>query len=511
MIRLLPILCVLAFIPVNASASVDANGAQTVKELVHNMLDYQKKTGEAFGSVEVIYEGDIQVEQKVDYYAVTFPRILLGPSDDLKGGATDVKDFVVDLGVITMNIAPDNSNLGYWKSIIQFADSISVTENGAKIFEIKAEEQSTVALLSEKLGYFTKLNMNFSKLSFVGTNNDSGFSLEGFQFFQNLDEVEDEAFSGPYAVAFKNMRIAPPNEDETMIVEEFRVSGDLLEIKLPTLQEYQVKVLNFIEAMNTLEIEQDAEQSMKDEEVFNALMDMYDFDWDGLSAEYSVKNFQFLSSDGTEGVVLDNASFGMGVTGLRSDTGSINLGIDYDGLEMMGVDYDEANVYAPKSLNFDIQLDQVPYASLNEMANTSVKSIIDNPESAQMIGMGLMLRVPSLLTQSGTKAKVNGLAVNDDYNLNVVGDAVADLKAVMGFTAKFKTVFEGLDALLSKVKGSESITDADDIVQEIEEFKSKGVQETGPNGKPAYAYTFEVTPEGQMLLNGEDAATVLPQ
>ena len=513
MFRLLSILCVFTLLPITSHAQVNDQGAQVLTNFVNGLLDYQKNTGEAFGTVKVEYEGDVKVEQMSDYYAVTFPRILLSAGDDLVEEEGETAGFEVDLGVIMMSVAPDTEE-GYWKSILQFPDSIVLRDAGETEFAINIGEQNSVALLSERLGYFTKLNINLSDITFEsGEEDELGFSLGGIQIVQNMTDEGNGVYSGPYAFSFKNMRIAPPHENEYMFAEEFKLDGNLDQVVLPTLAEYETKVMRFIEAMNAVEQgDEAAEGGMSDEDVMNALIDMYVFDWNGFSANYSVKNFEFKSNDSQEGVSLDNGSFGMSVAGLRSDTGAVQFGVSYGGLEMNGVEYDAAKQYTPEDLNIDLKLDKVPYNSLYEMAEMSMQSVVANPEAAQMVGMGLMMRVPSLLTQSGTTAEAKGFSSKGDvYNVTLDGAATADLKAIMGVTAQFKTVFEGLDTVLSMLKADENVSEFSGVIGDLEHFKSIGVQDKGPNGKPAYSYTFEITTDGKMLLNGQDAMTALPQ
>ena len=60
-----------------------------------------------------------------------------------------------------------------------------------------------------------------------GEEDELGFSLGGIQIVQNMTDEGNGIYSGPYAFSFKNMRIAPPHENEYMFAEEFKLDGNL--------------------------------------------------------------------------------------------------------------------------------------------------------------------------------------------------------------------------------------------------------------------------------------------
>ncbi|MGH1456954.1 MAG: hypothetical protein ACRBDI_09250 [Alphaproteobacteria bacterium] len=510
MFRFLTILGVFAFLPVQAMAvEINDQGAQSLKKMVQGLLDYQKKTGEAFDSVVVEYDGEVVVEQMADYYAVTFPRILLKAPNELAQVNKEIYGGVVDVGVISMSAVPD-AKAGDWKTVIQFPESLTLIEGdkNAAVFKVNLGKQNTIGILNENLGYFTKLNMNVSDITFDANGEDVGFKLGGVQIYQNFNEVSDGYYSGPFKVSLGNVEIAPPEEAESVRFEEFKFEGDMDQIKLPRLVEYQEKVVRFAEAMSSV-TNGGEETPESQKEMINALTDFYDFDWNGFSAGYGLKNLSVKSLGNDDEVRLGDASFGMAFSGLKSDAGVLDLTGDYNGLSIQSSDMEDIQDVIPTKAKIDIKLENLPYTSLSEMGKNSMSSIAANPEMAQMVGLGLMMKLPALLTQSGVKATIseNGLS-NSVYDFSMNGEAVADLKAMMGFTAKLKTVFEGLDVLISVVeaKGEGAPRDLHEGLLKIKEI---GTAESGPNGKPAYGYTFEVTPDGQTLINGQDAASVL--
>lgn len=497
----------------NAHAfEINNQGAQTVKTMVDSMLDYQKKTGEAFETVSVEYSGEVQVEQMADYYVVTLPQILLKPFD-ISDETQDQNNVFMDLGTISMSVAPDEND-GYWKAVLQFPSQITLKTVGddSKDFVVQIGAQNTIAMLSERLGYFTKVNMNLSDISFSNSGQDIGFSLGGLQFYQNFDEDSSESFSGPYSLGVSNITFSSSDYAGKAQVGELRFEGDIDQMKMPTLAEYQDRVIRFAGLLQSMEDE--AVSAPHQQEFLGALSELYDFDLNGISGRYVFKD---VKTSGDEGdFSLEDGSFGFEASNLKSDAGGLRILGQMNGFSQLSSETDGSDQMAdiaPRDAKIDVRVEGFPYQSVTEMVNNTMQAVSSNPEMAQMAGLGMMMKLPALFTQSGTKVTIdNNGAKNDIYDLSLNGNVLADLKAMMGFTSKITSVFEGLDPLIELVgETKDSSAFSADIYEQLTHFKTIGVSKTGPNGKPAYEYVFEVTPDGQMLLNGQDAMSALPQ
>lgn len=500
MVRVLFTCLVCVLMPAQVYAGVNAQDAQKLKNIMQGMLDYQKNVSESLDMMKVVYDGEIKVEPTEDYYAVTLPAVTLEMIDE-------VDDFSLDIGVITLNAMPDEKP-GYWKAVIQLPSSFTLKDGEGEALSVAVGSQNTIAMLNEQLGYFTKFNVNLTDIAVQGIDDVAQFKLGGLQFYQNMEQQEDASFSGPYSFSLSNLNMSSLEDAEGLQFEELKVEGNLDQMKLPTLQEYEKKVIDFAAALKSLEAAEESGEDADPNAALEPFMAMYDFDWNGASAFYSVKNMTVHSSAQDENFQLANAVIGMDFSGLKSDKGNLNIKMSYDGLSVDEIVQDAA--LTPKKMNLDFNLVDFPYVSLSEMLMTTLPSIIENPDTAEMVGMGLMMRVPSLLTQSGTKLEIkdNGLE-HDDYNVSFDGLAQADLKSMLGFKARFDAVFDGLDTVLSSLEQGTPSMMFGGFVDQLRHFKTLGVKKAGAKGD-AYSYAFEVTPEGKMLVNGQDAMSVMP-
>ncbi len=128
-----------------------------------------------------------------------------------------------------------------------------------------------------------------------------------------------------------------------------------------------------------------------------------------------------------------------------------------------------------------------------------------------MVGMGLMMRLPAILSQAQTQINLKDTTLSSDvYTVDTHGTVQTDLSSITGFTARFDMLFKGLDALLSltetrsqtaKPDNKNVLTHLQDILTQM---KSVGVK----NDSGAYSYIFTTAPDGRMMVNDTDMSTL---
>ena len=497
---------VLTASPANA-LEINADGANKIQKIFQDLLDYQKTINEAFGSVDVDYEGEVTVAQETDYYAVTLPRILLKTPEYIVKEEPE-QESTFDLGVIKINAMPDEKD-GYWKTVWTFPSEMKLSDKNNKPFVISYTGQNTVALINEKLGYFTKMNANFSNMHFKEDGKDIGINLGNIQLYTNFEEEGDARYSGPFKLTIANLSAEDPEAADHIKIGELKIDGKMEGLVLPTLAEYQEQLLKHKEVFEGLTTAETPEEMKKvgGENISDMLFDMYSYDMSGFDFQYSLKDLDLKSTKASnDGMVADNFTLGEAHLGfwfddLNQEKGSMKIKLGYDGLSVSDED-EEFKSFVPQTMGFDIAFEKIPFPALTETAKNAVTSMSQSPEVAQMAGLGLMMRLPAILAQAESQITVkDNTAKNEIYDINLNGKVVSDLTAIMGFTAKFKTIFEGLDAVLLAAKDNPG---NEGMVQQLTQIKETSESTTGPNGKQAYAITFEATPEGVLLLNGQD-------
>lgn len=518
MLRLvnLSFLLVLISFPAYAQA-INDEGAERVKAMFQRTLDYQKQVNEMFNTFNMIYDGELQVEKKETYYAVTFPYIKAEgiPLKPLEGSEAQIETISFDLGVIKVNVSPSDKD-DEWKTIWTFPSKMTLSDSSEEDLNIEFSEQKTLAVLNERLGYFTKISANFSDFSISEGTEEPYIKTGNLQIYNNFEESENGAFSGPFRLTLQNNVITDIEESSVITAKSFEVDGSFTDLYLPTLEEYleklkkQQKLFAELEK-STSEIaddEEGAEEQSKatQKEIDNLIQvfkEMYSFDIGGMSFNYALNGLSIVGDrDGekTE-TLMDKTFFGGSFDGLKGESGSMHLKLGFSGLKS-DTDKQDTDDLTPENANIDIKVDNVPYTTLQKLSENSFEAISESPENAQLVGLGLMMRLPMIMSQANTSITVdNNLIEGDLYSVKANGNASADLVAALGFTVDVKASFAGLDKVIDILNSAdaESESEGQDFGQQLETLR-----EMGQKDGDVYKYHFELTETGQFTINGAD-------
>ncbi len=490
--------------------NINDQGAQTLRTAFQNLLDYQEKTQEAFGTINIDYDGELTVTQEATYYTITLPRILISDFQ-----AEEENKEIFEIGSIIINAMPDDKK-DYWKTVITLPNQITLGAGEEDAFSVKFSEQRSIGLFSERLGYFTKMDMNLSDITFSFPDKETGISLGGLQLYSNMEENEEKRYTGPGHITLSNFVIAPPEGEDTVSIEELKLDFSITDALLPTLQEYEAKLLKHSETFKNLQDIDPSDQqaaATETQSIIDMITDFYDFDFDGFSFAYNAKNIVATSNKPNKSFSLGSGNIGIGLEGLTSEKGGLSITAGYSDIKSKRIEKDLKQAL-PAQGNLNIKAINIPYPALSQIAQSTIDAISKNPEAAQMAALGTVMRLPAVLGQAEAKIILenNGLK-NEIYDLNINGDISTDLTSIIGFAAKFNAMFEGLDALISAMQPSKGEEELDasqsQFIESLKKWRAAGKKATGPNGKPAYSYNVESSPTGQLLVNGVDISEIL--
>ncbi len=510
------IVVILAFATSQAKAmETNPEGAEKLRASFQDMLDYQQTVNKAFGSIKIEYQGNLHVEPSDGFYAITFPYIKISSVEPTEEKAKEkFTNPVFDIGVIKVNaVATEKS--GYWQTTWALPSEMKMSDDSGEDFIISFKDQNIVAVLNEKLGYFTKINSILSSISFIDGGKDTGLSIGSIKALTNLDEGSNNKYAGPFQVAINDITIAPPESGDITTLDSFSFEGNVADMTLPSLSEYKQKIMqhsDVFESLGTIEKEEDIE-GLDQQKITDMLFDLYDFDMSSFNFHYGIKGLNVKSAPSKTKTVLENfslgsADFGFGFENLNSESGTMSIAIGYKEMNSESED-SEYSDFIPKTLRFDMKAQKIPYATLTQVAQNSMKSVIQTPETAQMVGVGLMMKIPAVLSQAGTEIIFNNNGFgNDIYDFYSEGKMSADLTAAMGFTAQFVTVFDGLDTVISMMKEN---PEHEDTLKTLTKMKEIGaLQDDGSHGN-AYKYDLQAHADGSITINGKSTKELFPE
>lgn len=494
--------------PAYASPAVNDEGAKKLETLFGDILDYMKTVyGEnGLGGISLFtMEGELSVTQQEGYYAITMPHMYYQEPEGVK----------VDFGVTAFNAIQDDRD-GYWKMTIAFPEVIKVTEDNEELASINIGSQNIAALLSEKLGYFTKYDGTLENIT-ISINDESieTFSIEKIRYFVNLEENNEGKFAGPFDVSMTGFNIIPKDEEGFLKIGKASIEGNIKGSNPVSLNEYKEKILKYtdkLQSLETVENEEDFKKiDMNPQEIADMFSELFWFDIQGIDFAYKAEDISAkIGSEDVDSLELKNALFGMSFDDLNTDSGSFSLNIAYNGAKSEPTQPEYEGI-VPSDLNLHIEAKKIPVQSLTTISKNTLAAITENPDMATMAGMGLVMKLPAILSQAGTQIIIEkNHAKSALYDASISGKIIADMSAVASATGKFTGVFEGLDALYKKVEKNANDPDLPDaqnfatMLPNLMMLKNYGKAGTGPSGAPAYSYDLELTPEGKFLINGQD-------
>ncbi len=517
LLRSVFIFTLFVFFPLQShAAKINEAGAEKLRKILQDTLDYQKDVNEAFGSIAIIYEGDLVVEAKKDFYSATLPHMKITTPEDMKNQGVE---FTFDIGKISLNAVPSEDGKN-WNMNIAWPTKMSMYENANEdVLDVVVGKQNVIAVLNKRLGYFTKINADLQLVGVLLNGKETGVSFGGIKIYQNLEEDKAEYYSGPFNIKFTDVVVKPTEAlnthagttDSSLTANELKIVSTIESVNLPTLMEYKEIIMQQADQFQKLmDLENDPTAQPDIAGFIEAIKAMYGFDMDGFSFGYSLKDLEIIDQDKPP-IKIGSAAIGLGFNGLGTETGSMYIkstGRDFP------VDLGEPDLkeFMPDVSQFLIRAENIPYNTLGSIVENSIKAIAEDPNSSDMVGLGIMMRLPGVLSQAGSKITIeNNYLGNKNYTISLNGNVNADVSSMLGFTTQGKVLFEGLDKLLemanSKLNGADmsAAMTYGPIQTVLSKYKTMAVSETAPSGKPAYALNITTSPDGQVLVNGQNA------
>jgi hypothetical protein len=475
---------------------INDEGAEKLKTLFGDLLTLQKSVTELDGLIEFHYDGNVTVEPADTYYAVTLPHIKI-----LYPEGTEL-----EMGMISINASPHAKEKQWKMAIAMPTPMIMRDENGKELARLSIQGQQAAGIWHEDFNSFTKLDAKYQNIVLRSIDPPFTATIPETRLRYDLDEDENNLWSGPALAAFKDMNIVFPNGAEAKIgTFKFEVTIDQL---VPAIWN------NYKEAVKKLaDIETPEDNAAQITELTNLAFELFTEGLNGVSSSYTMMDGRLNLPETLTGkadeIRLGNASFGFDLHGFRENRLSFTLDMGYDGFEQASMPADLKDI-VPDHMQFNTSLKNIPVRQLVELGQNTFQAGMANPEGAQLLGLSLMIKIPALLAQYGTviEFKDNNVG-NDLYEAALDGTLRADLSAVNSVTGDAKMTFRGLDDALSRARALAEKPNTD-YQEQVRQFVSnlEMLRSFGKKEGSAYVYDFLMNPQGQILLNGQDMRTM---
>lgn len=481
-------------------ARANAGHEARIKAMFTGMLERQVQNAARPGEPRKIeIDGEVTVEPVKDYYAVTLPRMrVLYP-----GGER------IEIGMISANVtAPEAAGPlkpGQWKMTVALPSPIpGYDKDGVEIMRVSLGSQRAAGIWDEALENFIKLDARYSGVKIDFPASRGHIEVPGLSILYNLAEDGDKRFSGLVSFEFQKPawdipametkggigRLAFRMDLERFAAEYLKKTGGFLPEKMDFTNP------DFFKAGDGVKISLkagDAEFStpaMPASGLRNGAFKLADGAFD-----FSLSDVLSGVADGSASLVFSGLKAGPDTAGGAADPG-------------------DPSALIPAQGQIRISHENIPVASLLQVMAGSAGA-------GQMAGLGLMLRIPALFSQAGSRLEIRQSSVgNARYRVDMDGQMAADIAAMLGVTASGKMSFAGLDEVISILRAAPGryqsrpdIAGGLNVARAfLEDLKLRGKVRpaTGKPPEPVYDYDFRLEPSGIFTINGIGALPGLP-
>jgi len=465
------LLC-LAATPLQAQETTKER-ALSLQSHFQNVLENRQKNIENATNAQrtLKLEGRVSVEPADGYYAITLP-----PMRMIRQDQTETR-----IGMISMNASEHKASR--LKVTLALPTSIlGLDADGQEAVRITIQEQKTAGIWHEELESFIKLDAHYKDVRIEASGGETTLRLPEILVRYNLEEDEDKRWSGPTWIQANNITLDTKNENISSIIENITFSTHIDKFSAQALKSVQeASPVNITENLNMA---------------------------DGMKTRLNINGVKLSTTEQT--LSLDNTAFLMSFDDALSDTANIQFGFSFKGANSTDIS-DDLKSLAPRNANFSLTHNNIPLAQIQEILLNSA------PTNAQMAGFSTLLKLPAILSQAGSTIELqNTFMSNDQYRMDLDSTVRADITAAHSATLTGTLAVSGLDKILSilQVSATNSQTEKHGtfmrtLARFLERLKPISKIKTNPEKGFVHVFDFEVGKDGQLLVNGQNATTLL--
>lgn len=491
-------------VPADA-ATTDKKTAKELEVLFSQILEQQQRTATMNG-ITMDWQGQLLVEPLDYYYAVTFPSLTM----------TNPDQSYINIGKIALNVMPTEIPDSWKITGALPSPVISYKPDGTIGLRIDVGQQNFAGIWHEKLQNFIRFNARYENVKISTPSENVSVTISVVSSVLDMNENTAGQWSGPARFTIENIQADGPMA--TVRIKKMSMDMDIMEYDLEEAISFRENISALAESYGSGDV-----PSLSGSHILG----MYDLFlgsigtiWDGFTMTFNVEGLETTKSATVnteeEKFNLGKAGFGFGLTGFHSDSVTLNFSSEYSGLSLPSSlqDFNEAT---PTDLNIDISINALPFRALLDLGRDSLKMVFEAPALANMAGIQAVMRAPQILTEAGTNLVLKDVFLGgDNYHILMNGMITANLNAVMGAEGKVRMEVLGLDKLLSLLNEQLQNPDNNSISREnakktraaLTILSLIGQQDKNDKGQDIRIYNFELTEQGESLINGTDITTL---
>jgi hypothetical protein len=499
----LVLVCVLMFAPFSAQAAIDKAGAAHLTGIFTKLLDEQKISARLQGQ-DLKSQGEVLVEPAGSYYAVTLPHLSLVHADS----------STLDLGILVINAMP-GSSAQEWKMTLAIPTPIIGYDAAKKpISRLDIGKQSFTGVWNESINNFSKLDARYENITSLSSANGATLKIPKAAVIYDLTRNADgKTWSGPTKFTMENITLLREGNAGQSKIGRLTMDTMVQDYSYEKMREYQQKMTALSATASAAAVNSD--------QLADVILDMIGSIWGGFGTQIVLDDVD-LSRPAIPGspagrLATKQIRLGFDAKGFAADNVTMTMKTQYDGLTLTPAPAG-FNEVTPGRLNLDLTVENLPYKKLINLTRKTAEAASTSAEPQKNAGMLAAKLIPQMLTQAGTTLKINKSYLgNNTYNIDLDGQAVANMATVMGAVGKATLNITGLDDLIALTKAQMKKTDLPpDAMKKLQGtfvtlsvLQLSGQQGKDATGKSMRSYNLELTPEGKVMVNGADLTTLM--
>ena len=521
------------------AATVNDQGAAELKKNVEDSLSFPMDMAKHNGQ-GLTLTGAVEVTPKGEYYEVKLPGAAF----------TGVEGLKFDLGTIITNVTPGDN--GEYTTALSLPQTMTAYgEDNKAIATITIGDQKFTGTWWPALAAFTKIDSDYKNIQVksAGTEDFNG-SIAELKTTMDLTKNADDTWSGPNNFAATNVKLHfGEHGGADLSVDTVVAAATTDKMNLKARKDMQDKVIaNLKDFANKpaapLAPGQAAPASptLDPALVANMMQSVQGF-VDGMTSKFQIAGVKIhVNGEATAGTPaangmpavpaspaipfdanLSSLTSGFEVTGLQADKGNTHAQVKLDGLDIKGADPVIAGLI-PTQAAFEIDLQHLPMKSISTAFGDVLTDVISNAATQtavpnagaqlqaqhhmQMEVMSLMQTLPQALVAAGSTLTIKNThtdapdlqsALEGEFHANAASPVHAEGSTTLSLT--------GVDELILKLQAAGQAPNANPKFAGYATMLSMLQVYTQPEktvtGKSVRKLKFELTPQGQALLNGQ--------
>ncbi|MCW2245168.1 hypothetical protein M2352_000759 [Azospirillum fermentarium] len=466
-----------------AATTVDETGAKTLAASIDTALKrFLPHTPQGGGARWI---GAVTATPDGDAYKVTLPALSFAGDDGAR----------MDVGIITFRLKPQTD--GTQAFTAQLPASLP-------IFDAKGAADGTVTIGTQAISgvwvpaYETLTALDVSLGALAATNAKNQTLLKIGSMAGRMDLRPDGGgalYSGPGAFTIANLAVQDETGTPLATIGSFGTDFTYTRVDLE-------KSRKLTETARTY-----AETAGADPNPAPPSLTPADFRglFGGMGFKVSLGDSTFFDPKDKTRVGLKAFALSMGIDGLDTPSTSVRFGYDHDGLAI--VPPPGPADFMPGSAGFSIAALKLPTDALSQVL-TIAAGKTDDTTGALVAGV-----LMGALGQAASEIRLEKLAVNTPATSgHAAGAATFAPGAALATTGAFTVTLTGLDNTIKALQpapGKKPTKEDQDTLAGLTMVQALGQPGKDAQGKDARVYKIDITPQGQILLNGTDMSALL--